>query len=74
MIAYGWKYAYRNFSSEAFASREAALRDLVARFPATAPFAEYLLTLERIEEGVIGRLAAEADAAEGGTRSVPSLL
>lgn len=69
MVAYGWKYAYRDFSSETFASREAALRDLVARFPATSPFAEYLLILERIQGGEIGRLPADADAAGGGTRS-----
>jgi hypothetical protein len=50
MIAYGWKYAYRGFSSETFSSRESALEDLVARFPATAPYAEYLLTIERRED------------------------
>ena len=26
MIAYGWKYAYRDFSSETFASREPAVK------------------------------------------------
>jgi hypothetical protein len=52
MIAYGWKYAYDGFSSETFPNRESAVQDLVARFPATAPFAEYLLTLERKETGL----------------------
>jgi hypothetical protein len=63
MVAYGWKYVFRDFSSETFAERESALRDLVARFPATAPFAEYLLFLEPTGERVMGLVAA--DAAEG---------
>ena len=68
-MAYGWRYAFREFTSETFPDRESALRDLVTRFPATAPYAEYLLFLEPLGEGTSGR-AAEGDPAACGPGSL----
>lgn len=49
MIAYGWRYALRDYSSETFPDWESALHDLEARFPGAARYAGYLLFLEPLE-------------------------
>lgn len=49
MIAYGWRYALRDYSSETFPDWESALHDLEVRFPGAARYAGYLLFLEPFE-------------------------
>lgn len=67
MITYGWRYTYRGHASLLFPDADSAVQDLVARFPATEPFAEYLLTLEaagkeagEVRLAVAGRADEEA--------------
>lgn len=58
-IRYGWRFQYRDVSSETFPDREAALRALVARFPSTACCAEYFLFLEPLAHQAVGLVAVE---------------
>ena len=64
-MAYGWRYAFRDFTSETFPDRESALLDLVTRFPTAAPYAEYLLFLEPLGEGTSSCGAVRDPAACG---------
>jgi hypothetical protein len=50
MIAYGWRYGFRDYSSETFPDWASALHDLEARFPGAARYAGYLLFLEPLPE------------------------
>jgi hypothetical protein len=50
MVAYGWRYTYRGHASELFPDADAAVRDLVTHYPASEPFATYLLTLEAMQD------------------------
>ena len=68
LIAYGWKYVYRDYSSETFPEWGSAVRDLVARFPALAPFAAYFPTMERIDGPAAPLTAVEAGVAEYGSK------
>ena len=67
-MAYGWRYAFRDFTSETFPDRESALGDLVSRFPAAAPYAEYLLFLEPLGEAVRGPTPVDGERAAHGPR------
>jgi hypothetical protein len=69
MIAYGWMYVYRDYSSETFPEWGSAVRDLTARFPAVAPFAEYFLTMEPIRDPAAPLEAVDVDFPEPGPSS-----
>lgn len=67
-ISYGWKYAFRDYSSDVFPTWDSAIQDLAARFPAAARFGEYLLLLARLDEASGGTTGLAADAERAAER------
>ena len=68
-ISYGWKYAFRDYSSDVFPTWDSALQDLAARFPAAARFGEYLLLVARLDEASSGAPTATANAERSADRA-----
>jgi len=64
MIAYGWRYGFRDYSSETFPDWVSALHDLEARFPGAARYAGYLLFLEPREGSMSDLAVVDTDSPE----------